>query len=105
VQRDRHETCRGDRGQPSIAAPSLALDVLDGGVVQEPVEDGARDDLVGEHLAPVAEAPVAGQHDRAALVSSTDDLEHPVRAGRVHWQVAELVDDQDRRPGVRPHLR
>ena len=55
--------------------------------------------------APVAEAAVAGQHDRAALIAAGHDLEDPVGAGGVHRQVAELVDDEDRGARVGPHLR
>ncbi len=55
--------------------------------------------------APVPEAAVGGQHDRAALVAAAHDLEDPVGGGGVHRQVAELVDDQHRGPGVGPHLR
>lgn len=37
------------------------------------------------------EAPVAPEHDRAALVAAGHDLEGPVGAGGVRRQVAELV--------------
>jgi len=69
-------------------------------MVQEPVEDGGGDDLVGEDLAPLGEGLVAGDDDRAAFVAVADQLEHHVRRGPVAGQVAHFVEDQDRGPKV-----
>ena len=66
-------------GLPLLAEPvGVALDVDAGGVVQQPVEDRARDHGVAKHLAPSSEAPVAGQQDGAAFVAPTDELEEEI---------------------------
>lgn len=57
--------------QPGLALllepEALALDVERRSVVQEAIEDGGGHDLIGEHLAPVGEALVGGEHGRCAL--------------------------------------
>jgi site-specific DNA recombinase len=97
---------RGPSGptRPSTDMRLRSLGGDDGGVVQEPVQDRRCHDLVGEDRSPVGEPAVGSQHDRAALVAPRHDLEHPVRRGLVHRQVAELVDDQHRRASEGPHL-
>jgi hypothetical protein len=78
-------------------AVAPAADVDDDGVVDEAVDDGGGDDLVGKDLAPIREAAVGSEHDgRGLLVATADDLEDPVGRGLVERQVADLVDDQDR---------
>src|SRR5674536_84297 len=89
---------------PAKTPPWSQKQFDDRGAVEEPVEDGGGHDPVGEHGAPVAEAAVGRQHDRAALIAPGYDLEDPVGAGSVHRQVAELVDDEDRGSRIRPHL-
>ena len=64
-------------------------------VVQQSVEDGGGQDVVGEHAAPLGESFVAGQDDAAAFVAAADQLEHHVRRGPVQRQVANLVQDED----------
>src|SRR6266545_7488304 len=116
VQRADHEKCRArsDHRRPLLpvqlslvaAHPvALALDVHDGRVVQQPVQDRRGHDLVGEDSSPVREPSVGRQHDRSSLVAAGDHLEDPVGGGLIHRQVAELVDDQHARTGERPHLR
>lgn len=48
-------------GAITVAA---AADVEDDGVVDETVDNGAGDDLVGEDLTPIREAAVGGEDDR-----------------------------------------
>lgn len=63
----------------------------------EAVEDCGSDDAVAEHLAPGAEALIAGQDHRSALSAPADELEEQVGPLPVDWQVANLVDDQEPR--------
>ncbi len=73
-------------------AVAVAVDLQDGGVVQEAVEDRDGDGVVVEDLAPGRDVAVGGQDDRAVLLAARDDLEE-VRGGFAgHRQVAELVD-------------
>ena len=60
-------------------------------LVQEPVDERRRHDLVAEHVSPFLEALVRGQHRRRPLVPGVDQL--AVLADR---QVADLVDDEQR---------
>jgi hypothetical protein len=69
----------------------VALDGDDHRVVQQPVEQRGGDHGVAEDLGPLAEAAVAGQDHRAALVAGVDELEEQVAAAGAHRQVAELV--------------
>ena len=77
---------RGKRHrQPSTAflfqAVRLAFDVDRGGVMQQAIEDRARDHGIAEDLAPRTEALIAGQEDRAPLVATRDELEEEIRPG------------------------
>jgi len=63
-------------------------------VVQEPVEDRRRQDLVpGEDLWPVTHVLVRGQHDASALVARRDEAEEQVRLHPVQGPEAHLIDD------------
>src|SRR5881227_3392003 len=77
-------------------AVALAADVEDGGVAEQAVDDGGGDDRIGEDMAPVGEAAIRGQDDRALVGPTADDLEDPVGRGLVEREVAQLVDHQDR---------
>ncbi len=55
-----------------LHAERLADDRDELGVMDEPVEHGARDDGVGEHLSPGLEALVARHDDAAALVAGRE---------------------------------
>ena len=48
-------------------------------MVDEPVDHGGSDDVVGEDLAPPAEGHVRGHKYRALLVAGCDELEEQVR--------------------------
>src|SRR5215207_9776232 len=73
---------------------AFPLDVDDGRVVKQPVQDGRGDDLVTEDLAPAGQALVGGNQDRAPLVAARDELEEQVRPQPLQRQIADLVDDQ-----------
>src|SRR6266496_3410814 len=68
----------GGGGAVVFHAPAGPVDGDDVAVVEEPVEDGGGEDLVGEDLAPFAEGLVAGDDDGAFLVAAGDDLEDEV---------------------------
>src|SRR5271157_712188 len=76
-------------------APAGTVDGDDVAVVEEAVEDGGGEDLVGEDLAPFAEGLVAGDDDGALLVAAGDDLEDEVGVVAGQGEVAGFVDDQD----------
>ena len=63
-------------------------------VMQDPVEDRAGDHPVAEDVAPAAEALVAGQNHRPALVAPADELEKQRRCLPVDRQIPDLVDDE-----------
>ena len=64
------ELCDDDTGLVLVLEPvALTLDVDGGRVVQQPVEDGRSDDVVGEDGASVAVAFVRGQDDRALFIA------------------------------------
>ena len=69
-------------------------------MVQEPVEDGGGEDVVAEDAAPFGEALVAGDDHGAAFLAATDELEDHVGFGAGQWQVADFIDDEDRRSQV-----
>ena len=73
---------------------AFALDVGHGGVVQQVVEDGRGDDIVGEDGAPLAVALVRGQDDRALLIPFAHELEQACGGEGFQRQIACLVEHQ-----------
>ena len=78
-------------------AVAVAADVDEVAVVQEPVDERRGHDLVAEDLAPFLEALVGGEHGRGVFVAAGHELEEEHGAGAGDRQVADLVDDQQRR--------
>lgn len=72
----------------------VATDVEGDGVVQQPVKDGSSDDAITEDLAPRADALVAGQDHRPALIATADELEEEIGALPVDGQIAEMANGQ-----------
>jgi hypothetical protein len=62
--------------------------------VDEPVDQGGGDHGVAEDLAPLLEAAVGGDSDRAAFVAAGDEGEEQVGGLSLQGQVADLVDDE-----------
>lgn len=62
-------------------------------MMEQAFEDRAGDHGVAEDLAPGAEALVAGDDDRTALVATRDQLEGQVGALVIDWRVTDLVAD------------
>ncbi len=80
-------------------AVAVAADVDDMAVMQQPVDERSGHDLVTQDLAPLLEAFVGGQHSGCTLIAPVDELEEEHGSGLVDRQVADLVDDQERRIG------
>jgi hypothetical protein len=75
-------------------AVAFAFEGDHGGVVDEPVDQGGRDHGVAEDFAPLLEAAVAGDDDRAAFVAAGDQGEEQVGGLALQGEVADLVDDE-----------
>src|ERR1700686_4420974 len=89
------ELCGDDTGLLLVLEPvALALDVDGGRGVQQPVEDGRSDDVVGEDGAPVAVAFVRGQDDRALFIALRYQLKQAGSGEGVQRQIAHLVEDE-----------
>jgi hypothetical protein len=73
---------------------AFALDVDGGRVVQQPVEDGRIDHVVGEDRAPVAVALVGGEDDGPLLIAFRDQLKQAGGGERIERQIAHLVEDE-----------
>ena len=68
------------------------------GMVQEAVEEcGGQRAVVIEDLRPLFEHAIGGDDDGAALIALADDLEQQVCAGLVDRQIAQFVQDEERR--------
>ncbi len=65
-------------GAAVAQAVALALEADHRRVVHEAIDEGGGDHRVAEDLAPLLEAAVAGDDDRAALVAAGDEREEQV---------------------------
>jgi hypothetical protein len=99
----RPSVCGGRDVEAAFAeAVALAFEGDHGGVVDEPIDQGGRDHRVAEDLAPLLEAAVAGDDDRAALVAAGNEREEQVGGLALQGQVADLVDDQEEVVALQP---
>jgi hypothetical protein len=80
-----------ESGSVVAHAVAVAVDLKDGGVVEESVEDRGGDGGVFEDLAPAGDAAVGGEDDRAVFVAAADDLEEVARGGGGQREVPEFV--------------
>src|SRR5438477_2453198 len=67
-----------DAGAALAESVALAFERDHGRVVDEPVDQGGSDHRVAEDLAPLLEAAVRGDGDRAAFVAAGDESEEQV---------------------------
>ena len=83
------------RGAICGGAPSVAVDVhlQDGRVVDQAVDGGDGDGLIGEDAVPGAEGLVGGDGETAGLVASGDELEEDGCLGLVLLGVGDVVED------------
>ena len=73
-------------------------------MMKQAVKDRGGSHPVPEHFAPSAEALVAGQDHRSALVAPADELEEQIGTLPVNGRVADLVHDQQPGRGVELEL-
>lgn len=71
-------------------------------MMKKAVEQCGGDDRIAEDLAPFRKATIGGEDHGAALVARVDELEEQVAATLNDWQVADLVNDEERRPAQEP---
>ena len=77
---------------------ACAFDSDDDCVVEEPVEEGRRDDGVSEDVAPFREASVRCGDHRAFFVSCICDLEEQACSAFGDGQATDFIDDEQRGP-------
>ena len=81
-----------------VAHPvAVAADVDDVAVVEQAVDQRPGHEIVAEDLAPFVEGLVRGQDGRCGLVAAGHQLEEEHGAVTGDGQVADLVDDEQRR--------
>ena len=88
------------RAQPVAGA----FDLDDHGMVEQSVEQCGGDDGVAEDFSPFSEAAIAGEDHGAFFVSGVDQLEEQVGAAVGDWEIADLVDDQERGAAIEADL-
>ena len=74
-----------------LQAVRLALDVDDGAVMQDTVQDGGGDGDVGKNLVPLGEGLVGGKDGRRLLIPPGNELEEQVSALDVHGEITNLI--------------
>ena len=94
-----------EAGAVAAHAVAVAIDLEDGGVVKESVEDRGGDGGVFEDLAPARDPPVGGQDDAAVFVAAADDLEEMRGGFAGHREISELVDHENLWAVPEPHRR
>jgi hypothetical protein len=77
-------------------AVARSLDLDDDGMMEQTVEQRGGDDWTAEDVTPFGKAAVRGEDHCALLVAGIDQLEEQVATTGRDWQVADLIDDQQR---------
>ena len=78
----------------SIAVP---LDIDYFAMMEESVQDGRGDDGISEQFLPVEKALVGSKDRRAFFIPIGDKLEKEVSFLAVHREIADLIDNHQRR--------
>ena len=86
--------------QPVACACNLDHD----SVVQETIEQRGGDDWIAEDFSPFRKAAIGCQDHGPFLITGVDQLEEEVGPSGCDGQVSDLIDDQQRRPGIEPDL-
>jgi hypothetical protein len=81
-----------------LEAVTFAGGLDEGGPVGEPVEGGAGEAFVAEHLGPVFKAEVSGEDDALPFVGIGNHVEEQFGAGLAGGDVAEFVEDEQVEP-------
>ena len=71
---------------------AISPDVHQMTVMQHAIDEGRRHDLISEHLAPLLEALVRGQHGGGGFVAAVHELEEQDSTDVVDGQVSDLID-------------
>ena len=77
-----------------------AFDLNDDGVMQQPIQQSGGDHGVAEHVSPFGKASIGGENHGTFFVASTDQLKEQIGAFPGQWQVADLIDDEQRSSGI-----
>ena len=72
----------------------FALDVDDGAVMQDTIEDGGGNGNVGKDLVPLGEGLIGSEDGGSFLIASGNQLEKQICALNVHGEIANLIDNQ-----------
>jgi len=68
-------------------------------VVKQAIQQGSGQRAVtGKRLIPTSKVQVRCHDDRGMLVELWDDLEDEMSLATFHWQVADLINDQELMP-------
>jgi hypothetical protein len=77
-----------------LQAVAVATDGDHVAVVEKPIENSGCHHGIAEHGPPFSDTAIAGEQNRASLVTTTDELKEKMRGVGFERQVAQLVDDQ-----------
>ena len=77
-----------------LQAVRLTLDIDNGTVMQNAVQDGGGDGDVGKDLVPLGEGLVGGKDGRRFFIPSGNQLEEQVCTLDIHREIADFVDDE-----------
>ena len=77
-----------------LQAVRLTLDVDNGAVMQDTIQDGGGDGDVGKDLVPLGEGLVGGKNGGRFLIPSGNELEEQVCTLDIHREIADFVDDE-----------
>ena len=75
-------------------AVRLALDVNNGAVMQDTVQDGGGNSDIGKDLVPLGEGLIGSEDGGGLLIASGNQLEKQISALNVHREIADFVDNQ-----------
>lgn len=86
----------GDQSQPLSIFDAIAVSfyVNRGAMMQNPIENSRRDNVILEDISPFAIGFIGSENDRSFLVSPGDQLEETVRSQLVKRQITDLIYDQ-----------
>lgn len=73
---------------------AFALDVDDGTVTQNPVEDRRSDGDICKDLVPLRKGLVGGEDCRGLLIPCCNELKEQVRPLNIHGEITDFVDDE-----------
>ena len=75
-------------------AVGFTLDVDNGTVVKDAVEDSGGDGDVGKDLVPLGESFVRGEDGRGLFIASGNELKEKIGSLDIHGKVADLINDE-----------